>query len=202
MEITTLLEFVLVKLIGPPYRTIGNGESYWNCPQCDSDSFHTMPDKPEEFKHRAKCWSCGDSCRGDAIDMVRIVLPEKTWKEARVMVENFRKEFEVLRFFSSGAGPIEIKQRNEHHHQHKALVDLMKLFEKQETADAFGFQIIGQATEICEKHGVSLAEVYKDWKRYQISKVWWADIEARVEAVMKTRRQIPEEMISTGPRWG
>lgn len=178
MKITTFLEFVLCKMIGPPTETRGNGESQWDCPECDHPRFHTMPEKPQ-FKHRAKCWRC--DFRGDVADMVKAFHPDESWPDRRQRIEDLRREYES--YTSSGDGDLQVPSHDEMElqRQRKAFIELMRLFEAQETADAFGFQIIGQAVKICEKHNVPVKEVYKDWKRYQWSKNWWAQIEKAVE---------------------
>lgn len=72
---TTLLEYIIEKHRGKPTgRGSDPGVSYWPCPVCGHDSFHTMPDKPE-MKHRAKCWTLDCGFRGDALDMLKIFMP-------------------------------------------------------------------------------------------------------------------------------
>lgn len=55
---STFLEFVVSKYLGAPSRVLGDGQSFWPCPICDHDRFHTMP-VHTKYKHRAKCYSCG-----------------------------------------------------------------------------------------------------------------------------------------------
>jgi len=86
----TLLEYLLIHYIGEPTRIVGKGESYFDCPQCGSDSFHTLPNKPL-FKHRAKCWSC--DFRGDEADMLKEFHPDETWQDRRQRMEQLFRDW-------------------------------------------------------------------------------------------------------------
>ena len=77
---TTFLEYLLTKYLGKPARRSGNGVSYWPCPVCGHDSFHTLPDKPL-MKHRAKCWNAECGFRGDDYDMLKEFYPDEDFNE-------------------------------------------------------------------------------------------------------------------------
>jgi hypothetical protein len=47
----TFLEFAAQTLMGPPLSRCGGGESYWKCPHCGSEDWHTRPSTPI-FKDR------------------------------------------------------------------------------------------------------------------------------------------------------
>ena len=53
----TELEFQLTQILGEPTRSLGNGESYWHCPQCDKRKFHTRPHK-HIYRDSYSCWVC------------------------------------------------------------------------------------------------------------------------------------------------
>jgi hypothetical protein len=74
----TFLEYLCGTLSGPPISTNGNGESYWPCPQCGGERFHTLPHKPKE-KDRFRCWTC--LFRGDDIDLLRHFHPRERYPE-------------------------------------------------------------------------------------------------------------------------
>jgi len=77
----TKLEFAIQRLHGKATSTSGNGESYWDCPNCGSSRFHTMPDKPG-FKHRFKCWAC--DFRGDIFDLLAHFFPEEDFGQRKI----------------------------------------------------------------------------------------------------------------------
>src|SRR4051794_28186256 len=87
----TFLEYVLIKYVGQPTRQYGDGVSYWPCPVCGSESFHTMPNKPE-YKHRAKCWSSSCGFQGDAADMLKPFIPD--WGDRKERLEQLQREWE------------------------------------------------------------------------------------------------------------
>jgi hypothetical protein len=65
----TFLQYICEHLMGEPIREGGAaGESYWYCPRCGGEKFHTMPAKPQ-FKDRWMCWSC--AWRGDEHDLLK-----------------------------------------------------------------------------------------------------------------------------------
>jgi hypothetical protein len=76
----TFFEFVCHELLGPPSRSPGDGESYWECPRCCSPKFHTKPHRPP-FKDRFKCFRC--DFWGDAADLILLRYPEDDY-DARV----------------------------------------------------------------------------------------------------------------------
>jgi hypothetical protein len=77
----TLLEFLIEWYIGPPIRTRGDGQSFWDCPVCgQTEKFHTLPDR-QPYKHRARCWSC--EFRGDVFDVLRFFHPEENFPQHR-----------------------------------------------------------------------------------------------------------------------
>jgi hypothetical protein len=63
-----LLEYIVYRQLGEPIKVVGRGESYWACPGCGSEKFHTLPYKPE-YPHRTRCWCC-QLFDGDAADFV------------------------------------------------------------------------------------------------------------------------------------
>ena len=75
----TFLEHILMKYLGKPSRCGSEpGVSYWPCPLCGHDTFHTLPDKPQ-FKHRAKCWNSECGFRGDVGDMLKEFHPDEPY---------------------------------------------------------------------------------------------------------------------------
>lgn len=87
---TTFLEYLCAKLLGQPAYSKGGGESYWPCPACSSDRFHTMPDI-EGKRHRAKCFSCG--WMGDAHDLLRQVRPRWNYGDRKAWIWQLRNEY-------------------------------------------------------------------------------------------------------------
>jgi hypothetical protein len=67
----TFLQYLCVKLLGPPVRSGAPGESYWLCPLHNdhNPSFHTLPHKPEEYRDYWKCFGCGRG--GDDYQLLR-----------------------------------------------------------------------------------------------------------------------------------
>jgi hypothetical protein len=72
---STFMQFVCIRFLGQPTRDLGNGECYWNCPSCSSDSFHTLPRHPN-YRDRAKCWSC--NLLADSYDLLALMIPEES----------------------------------------------------------------------------------------------------------------------------
>lgn len=100
----TLLEHILTKYLGKPRCSRGNGVSYWLCPICEHDSFHTMPSNPR-FKDRAKCWNPECGFRGDAIDMLKEFHPDESYNERDDRLVFFRMEWEQRKkHLGSGRG--------------------------------------------------------------------------------------------------
>lgn len=91
---TTILEYLLTKYLGKPARTSGNGVSYWPCPICGHDSFHTLPDKAQ-FRHRAKCWNSACGFRGDAADMLKEFHPDEPYGDRLDRLDQLRREWTV-----------------------------------------------------------------------------------------------------------
>src|SRR5262249_54763273 len=89
----TLLEYILTKYLGKPARTQPNGVSYWPCPVCGHQSFHTLPNKAQ-FKHRAKCWSVDCGFRGDAADMLKEFHPQEDWNERQKQLDRLEREWQ------------------------------------------------------------------------------------------------------------
>jgi hypothetical protein len=90
----TLLEFVCERLLGPPTRTLGNGQSHWPCPVCGEREFNTFPHKPE-YKDRCRCWrlnNCG--FRGDELDVIRVVIEQQERGDDWRLLEKLRDEYE------------------------------------------------------------------------------------------------------------
>jgi hypothetical protein len=82
----TFLEFLCEEVLGPPTVRKGHGESSWPCPECTSDSFHTMPVTPTHRKERYRCFACG--LQGDECDMIRRFYPEDV--HHRLQLERLR----------------------------------------------------------------------------------------------------------------
>jgi hypothetical protein len=53
----TFLEYIIERKLGEPSSRGGDG-TYWPCPHCGSDRFHTMPHR-YGCKDRFRCWKCG-----------------------------------------------------------------------------------------------------------------------------------------------
>jgi len=90
----TFLEFILTQYLGEPTESSGDGESFWPCPQCGHERFHTMPNK-KQYKHRWKCWKC--EFRGDAYDWLKFVHDED-WPERQERLAKLREEYDLLSF--------------------------------------------------------------------------------------------------------
>ena len=86
----TLLEYVVEKCLGSPTHSKGDGESQWDCPQCEHPRFHTMPHKPQ-FKDRFLCWSCG--FRGDLLDWLKEMHPDESFGDRLDRLEQLRAEY-------------------------------------------------------------------------------------------------------------
>jgi hypothetical protein len=100
----TVLEHLLTKYLGKPRSSSGGGVSYWLCPVCDHDSFHTLPDKPQ-FKHRAKCWNPECKFGGDALDMLKEFHPDEPYGDRLERLALLEREFDQLnRGLGSGRG--------------------------------------------------------------------------------------------------
>ena len=90
---TTLLQFVLAKVLGEPTHS-SNGVSYWACPRCDSDSFHTLPHKPP-YKDRARCYSC--DLFEDVLGVVHELFPSMSNFNNRLdLLAQLQKEFRTM----------------------------------------------------------------------------------------------------------
>lgn len=87
----TFLEFICRKLIGPPTSSKCNGESYWPCPHCGSEKFHTMPHKPPH-KDRFTCWVC--PFRGDAADLMRYFYPHERYPQHLDRLADLQHEYD------------------------------------------------------------------------------------------------------------
>lgn len=94
---TTFLEFVVSKVLGPPVRSRGNGESAWGwCIWCGNQrgKFHTRPDVPE-FAHKLSCFACGRW--GDEFDILKWGGMGRSYEERRdVILPALRAEFDAL----------------------------------------------------------------------------------------------------------
>lgn len=77
----TFLQFLLTEYLGDPNAARTDGVSYWNCPVCGSNSFHTLPIRGEYTKERARCWSAECGFRGDACDMLKEFHPDENYGE-------------------------------------------------------------------------------------------------------------------------
>jgi hypothetical protein len=97
-EITmTFLEFLLTKYLGKANGTgESNGVSYWDCPVCEHDTFHTLPDKPP-MKHRARCHNSECRFGGDAADMLKQFHQREPWGDRRERLASIELEFEQLK---------------------------------------------------------------------------------------------------------
>jgi CHC2 zinc finger len=168
---TTFLEYVCEKLLGPPAKRCGQGVSYWNCP-CHDDqtpSFHTLPYKPE-FKHRWMCHGCG--MRGDAADLMRELIPGEKWPERKARLEQWRQEWQRevgaptpkydFSFRGEGSNPADtpfhILDLDE------VLRVLLALFQNEETSEAFALQILTQAKVCAHSDGYTLDALVDYWQ--------------------------------------
>lgn len=85
-RLMTRLEFILTHYLGPAKGTGSEpGVSYWFCPKCGHDTFHTLPHKPP-LKDRAKCHNSACGFRGDDADMIKYFQPELTDYNDRLAV--------------------------------------------------------------------------------------------------------------------
>jgi hypothetical protein len=84
---TTWLEYVAYKLMGPPRYTRGNGESFWECPRCGSYKWHTRPSN-QRYKDRFSCYRC--DWWGDIND-----LAEEFASDVTIRLDMWRKEYDV-----------------------------------------------------------------------------------------------------------
>ena len=99
---TTFLEFVCERLIGPPARQLGNGDSYWCCPLHNdtTPSFHTLPIHPK-YRQYWKCFGCGKG--GDEYQLLRELrdlvghpLAMGTFSDHQALVGAWREEFDRM----------------------------------------------------------------------------------------------------------
>jgi hypothetical protein len=91
---TTFLQYVAERLMGPPARRTGtDGESYWCCPfHADtSPSLHTMPHRAD-YKDRWQCFGCG--MRGDEADLMAGLMPGETWPQRKMRLDQWRQDYE------------------------------------------------------------------------------------------------------------
>lgn len=88
---TTFLEYLAERLMGPPTVSKGGGESYWPCPKCQHERFHTLPASPR-YKHRVKCWSCG--YRGDAFDLLAHFQPRWDYTMRKAFLNDLAEEWQ------------------------------------------------------------------------------------------------------------
>ena len=79
--------------MGPPTKRGCGAVSYWDCPKCGSDSFHTMPDVPG-IKHRAKCFCCLPG-RFDLYDIRLCFFGTEGWDARRAIIGQWRQEWEA-----------------------------------------------------------------------------------------------------------
>lgn len=84
---TTFLEWVAFKLMGPPLYTKGDGESYWECPRCGSRKWHTRPHR-EGMRDRYSCWSC--QAWGDINDLAQEFASHTT-----IRLDMWQAEYDV-----------------------------------------------------------------------------------------------------------
>ena len=171
----TFLEWLLTKLIGEPTYSKGRGESYWPCPQCGHSRFHTMPDKPQ-FKHRARCWSCG--FRGDALDMVQQFHPDESRGDQIDRLREYLGEYEEARrrspsLSSGAAGP-------GRKHSDDGEVDLAWANFTDDLRDTGGyrsaFQILTLFKKHCDDNDVSMEALLQYWRSFED---WKAEGEAQ-----------------------
>lgn len=99
----TLLEYLLACYLGSPLRRGAEGVSYWPCPVCGHESFHTLPHKPA-FKHRAKCWNPECGFRGDAADMLKEFHPDTTYNERLDRLTEVERAWKQNQRLVSGRG--------------------------------------------------------------------------------------------------
>src|SRR5690349_4973570 len=87
----TFLEHVCQRLLGPPIRKGGSpGESFWHCPACNHERFHTMPHHAD-MKDRFRCWRC--PFRGDEADLHQFFYPHEGWPTRRDILSKWREEW-------------------------------------------------------------------------------------------------------------
>ena len=88
----TFLEYVIEHYLGLPIRKGQEGESYWRCPECNHERFHTMPWKPE-YRHRYRCFRC--DLGGDAADFIKVMHPELPYGDRRDVLEELEREYKA-----------------------------------------------------------------------------------------------------------
>jgi hypothetical protein len=93
----TFLEFVCIRLLGPPARRGAPGESHWPCPLCGHRSFHTLPVKAG-CKDAWKCFRCG--AWGDEFNLLRALRdlghpPARgDYEDHALLLERWRAEYD------------------------------------------------------------------------------------------------------------
>lgn len=90
----TLLQYVLSQpeYLGSPSSANVSGVSYWRCPVCLEDTFHTFPHKPPH-RDRAKCWNSECNFSGDLADMLKEFHPEENWGDRKERIRQLEIEW-------------------------------------------------------------------------------------------------------------
>lgn len=99
----TLLQFVLVRLLGAPVWDNGDGSACWVCPSCGQQKLRTLPHKPHR-RDRFLCHFCApnrtDDLRGDEFDGLRLFDPDPAvrgnYSVRRWKLEAWAREYEQL----------------------------------------------------------------------------------------------------------
>lgn len=99
----TLLQFVLVRLLGAPAWDNGDGSACWPCPSCGQQKLRTLPHKPDR-KDRFLCHFCApnrtDDLRGDEADALRLFDADPAvrgnYSVRRWKLEAWRRDYEHL----------------------------------------------------------------------------------------------------------
>lgn len=93
---TTFLEYVCTKLLGRPLSTNGKGESYWECPYCESPKFHTRDVSPRypAGQQKFSCYRC--SKWGDAWDLLEHLYLNEGHQRLMRRWKKLREDWEAL----------------------------------------------------------------------------------------------------------
>jgi hypothetical protein len=177
----TFLELVCCTFMGPPTRSLGNGQSHWPCPVCGGDTFNTFPHRPE-YKDRFKCWrlnNCG--FRGDELDLVRLfVIQEQPGDDLR-RLERLRDEYEqseaaikpAASTFIAGAGS---SVREVHDalfrrlaRERDAVDEMVK--DMDDDKRAYALHLAKQMREIARWRGMSMNELLEAWETLHLNTV-------------------------------
>lgn len=181
---TTFLEFAIAQHQGPPYRTDGQGQSWWwNCPRCGEGvgHFHTMMNVAQ-YKHRAKCHRCG--LFGDIFDLLAEWFPNENYGDRLARVDRLMEEYrrqggrvgvESRELHSRGVGTVDpgkVEQAwNDATDEMVAEgLDLDEVLRAIRTVGPKRLDVLYVAYQIlfrwCERYGAPLLDVVRYWVRF------------------------------------